>query len=429
MMKISIFIFLFIISKSNNSNITLEVSILPKINKMQTISKKSKEKNSEIQDNNPNNKEQNFYFRKINEIKKNLIIGAITNYNWEILYPFFKSYELAGFENCECVMFVGNMASNTIDKIKSFGVIVYNMPEKYIYKKIINIRWKIYEDYLNENKDKYNLVFTTDLRDSFFQKDIFKYYDSKKSFLGIAIEDGTLSEVVNQGWIRRTYNNEIYESMKNERIICVGTVWGTPDKFLEFSKIMWERLGSEWSLRVNAVEQAVGNYLIYHDKMFNDCIIKSENKDGPVMTVALTKRYDINFDLNNNILNEKGEIVAVIHQYDRKKDILEFVKKKYSIDKNNTIYNKNHTYTFDFFTKRWHYQRKIIVVSFLIISIIIGIICFFVNKNPIKHKKTIKIIKKTNNNYFVKFNKNIFFKRKSRSNSNLKRKYNKIIIK
>ena len=216
--------------------------------------------------------------------------------------------------------------------------------------------------------------------------------------------------------------------MKNERIFCVGTVWGTPDKFLEFSKIMWERLGSEWSLSINAVEQAVGNYLIYHDKMFNDCIIKSENKDGPVMTVALTKRYDINFDLNNNILNEKGEIVAVIHQYDRKKDILEFVKKKYSIDKNNTIYNKNHTYTFDFFTKRWHYQRKIIVVSFLIISIIIGIICFFVNKNPIKHKKTIKIIKKTNNNYFVKFNKNIFFKRKSRSKSNLKRKYKKIII-
>ena len=256
------------------------------------------------------------------KLKKNLIIGAITNYNWEILYPFFKSYELAGFENCECVMFVGNMASNTIDKIKSFGVIVYNMPEKYIYKKIINIRWKIYEDYLNENKDKYNLVFTTDLRDSFFQKDIFKYYDSKKSFLGIAIEDGILSQPVNQGWIRRTYNDEIYESMKNERIFCVGTVWGTPDKFLEFSKIMWERLDSEWSLSINAVEQAVGNYLIYHDKMFNDCIIKSENKDGPVMTVALTKRYDINFDLNNNILNEKGEIVAVIHQYDRKKEIL-----------------------------------------------------------------------------------------------------------
>ena len=61
MMKISIFIFLFIISKSNNSNITLEVSILSKINKIQTISKKPKEKNSEIQDNNPNNKEQNFF--------------------------------------------------------------------------------------------------------------------------------------------------------------------------------------------------------------------------------------------------------------------------------------------------------------------------------------------------------------------------------
>ena len=425
MMKISIFIFLFIISKSKNSNITLKVSLLPIINKMQT---KSKEKNSEFQYINPSNKEQNFSFRKIDEIKKNLIIGAITGYNWEILYPFFKSYELAGFENCECVMFVGNMESNTIDKIKSSGVIVYNISDKYIYQKIINIRWKIYEDYLNENKDKYNLVFTTDLRDSFFQKDIFKYYDSKKPFLGLALEDGTLSEEVNQGWIRRTYNDEIYESMKNERIICVGTVWGTPDKFFEFSKIMWERLSSEWSLRVNAIEQAVGNYLIYHDKMFNDCIVKSDNKDGPVMTIALTNRNDINFDLNNNILNKKGEIAAVIHQYDRKKDILEFVTKKYSIDKNNTIYNKNSTHILDFFTKRWYYQNKIIVVSFLIISIIIGIIWFFANKNSIKHKKTIEILKKINNNYFMKLNKKVFCKRKSCSNSNFKMKYNKIII-
>ena len=62
------------------------------------------------------------------------------------------------------------MNSRTINNIKSCGVIVYKTPEKYKNMKIINYRWKIYEEFLKNNKDKYNLVFTADIRDVFFQK-------------------------------------------------------------------------------------------------------------------------------------------------------------------------------------------------------------------------------------------------------------------
>ena len=92
---------------------------------------------------------------------------------------------------------------------------------------------------------------------------------------------------------------------------------------------MWEKLSSEWSISKKVIEQAVLNYIIYHDKMFNDCIIKSENKDGPIMTIGIAKREDITLDNNDNILNGKGDIAAVIHQYDRKKDILVKIKNKY----------------------------------------------------------------------------------------------------
>ena len=55
------------------------------------------------------------------------------------------------------------------------------------------------------------------------------------------------------------------------------------------------------------------------------------------MTIGLTKRENINLDSDNNILNMKGDIAAVIHQYDRKADITDIVKKKYYyiIDNNN----------------------------------------------------------------------------------------------
>ena len=109
------------------------------------------------------------------------------------------------------------------------------------------------------NQDKYNLVLTTDLRDSYFQLDAFKFYDIGKSFLGIAIEDGKLTEMANHDWIKNGYTKELFKTIKDERIICVGTVWGTVDKFKEFSKVMWENLNSEWAKKYDVIEQGVTN--------------------------------------------------------------------------------------------------------------------------------------------------------------------------
>lgn len=233
-------------------------------------------------------------------------------------------------------MFVNNIQLETIKKIQSFGVIILEVPDKLKNYGLINYRWKIYEDFIKDNKDKYNIVFTTDLRDSFFQKDIFKYFNNKKSFLGVAIEDGIISyEKFNKEWILKAYGEDVLNIIGNERIICAGTIWGTVDKFLEFSKLIWEKLSSDWSIKLNVIEQGVINFLIYYAKIFNECLVKSDNQNGYIMTIGLTKRENINLDSNNNILNGKGEIAAVIHQYDRKTDIIELVKKKYCFNSNN----------------------------------------------------------------------------------------------
>ena len=50
---------------------------------------------------------------------------------------------------------------------------------------------------------------------------------------------------------------------------------------------------------------------------------------GPVMTIALTEPNKIILDLNNNIVNYKEEIALVIHQYDRKIDILKKNKNQF----------------------------------------------------------------------------------------------------
>ena len=336
--------------------------------------------------------------------KKNLIIGTLTNFDWKTIEPFITSYVKSSFENCDLIIFVYNISQSTITQIKSFGVIIYDVPEKYRYKKVINFRWKINEDFLISNINKYNLVLSTDLRDVFFQKDLFKYYDGNRSFLGVALEDENLSEPINKKWLIDAYGKDLYNKIKNQRIICVGTVWGTIDKLIEFSKIMWEQLDSQWSLSLNAIEQAVANYIIYHDKMFNGCLIKSENKNGLIMTIGLTKEENIYFDLDDNLVNGNGKIAAVIHQYDRKPKIFKKVTDKYCPDNN---YEK--------------YEKQIIFfLIFIIIILNIIILClifkynskkkYFNIINPSKIIKIGKNFKKniinTDNSFFEKVNIN-----------------------
>ena len=301
-----------------------------------------------------------------NSNKKNLIIAAISNYDWAKMAILFESYVKAGFENTDFVAFVTNMTQATIDKIKSCGVIINDFPEELRKVSIINSRWKIYEDFLNNNPNKYRLVLTVDIRDLFFQNDLFKYYKNiTKSFLGIAIEDGYLHEPINTGWFIKAYGEEKHKLLQNERIICVGTVWGTVDKFTEFSKVMWEKLSSEWSISRRVVEQTVGNYLIYNDKLWNDCLIKSENRDGPVMTIGLVRRYFINLDSNNNVLNRMGEIASIVHQYDRHPDIIQLAINKFAPELNVEMNNNNNNkYIF------------IIIIFLIVVIFILGILYF-----------------------------------------------------
>ena len=270
-----------------------------------------------------------------------MILGVIINYNWKKIAPFFISFKEARFNNCDCVMFVENLSQKTINKIESFNVKIIKI-KRIIKVRIINYRHKIYEEFLRNNTDKYKLVLSIDVRDSFFQKDIFKYYKNIKSFLSLSLEDGYLSQHINKGWITKSFGYKVYNTIKHERIICGGTILGSIDKFIEFSSIIWKIMNQSNDSREKWIDQAVINYLIYYKKLFiNDTILKNENKDSPFLTLGISKPESYMIDSEDNILNIKGEIPAIIHQYDRHKNIVIKVIKKYSNNLTEENDNKN----------------------------------------------------------------------------------------
>ena len=290
-------------------------------------------------------------FSKNDYKKKNIILGIIENYSLNIILPFFKSFLKSNFENCDIVMFIRNVPQKTIKYLRSIGVLIIQIPEKYRKSTTINIRWKMYADFLKDKKNKYKLVLHTDVRDTFFQKDVFKYYENYKPFLGVAIEDGTLNGTINKKWIIDYVGEEKHRKIKDERIICVGQIWGTIDKFLEFSIFFYNKLQAS----PNAIEQGICNYWIYYEKIFYNFIIKSDNF-GPIMTIGLTNVSDIHLDSKNNILNFRNKIASVIHQYDRKIDIVNIVLHKYCPELEENI----------FFNKIINYNKNIIHLLILL---------------------------------------------------------------
>ena len=164
---------------------------------------------------NKNNKE---------ECKKNLLLGAIEKYPWIKIKAFFISFIKANFKNCDCVIFYRNINEDTLNKLKSLGIITYEIPKQYEGMKINNVRYKVYQDYLIDKLDEYRMVFHSDIRDTFFQKDVFQFYKKKYSFIGIALEDRNFTNRNNELWMKKQYGNQIFEEIKNKTIICSGTI-------------------------------------------------------------------------------------------------------------------------------------------------------------------------------------------------------------
>ena len=296
-------------------------------NKNKNNSKIIQIRKNKIYDSSKFSKSYNFsnFINKLST-KKNVILGIIVNYSWEKILPFIKSLNVADFINSDIIMFISGLTKSVINNLNSFGIIVYNIQNKFKdVQNIYNDRWKIYKDFLNNNKDKYNLVLSVDIKDTIFQDKFFPLYENYTNLLGFSFEESTLENSTNKYWIIERFGNALYENIKNKKIINAGTIWGTINTFIEFSSILYKNL-----LKYpEASDQSVVNYLIYHENILGNCTKITSDGYGPVITLGLTNRKNIVFDSKNNILNYNDQIASIIHQYDRHADIKKIIKEKY----------------------------------------------------------------------------------------------------
>ena len=101
------------------------------------------------------------------KLKKNLIITIVVRYSWDKILPFIKSVIRISKRNFDIVIFISEVSQQVIDNLKSLGIIIYEISTKmksafYIFRH----RWKIFADFLENNKNKYNIIIRLDIRDT-----------------------------------------------------------------------------------------------------------------------------------------------------------------------------------------------------------------------------------------------------------------------
>ncbi|MGI6091616.1 MAG: hypothetical protein GX348_11485 [Veillonellaceae bacterium] len=260
---------------------------------------------------------------------KDLIMGMVMNYDWNMIEPFFVSLRKSGFSG-DVVIFVSNTTDNVQQKIQEYGVTVVPF-QRIGLEQIISpndYRYYLYLMYLQQNKDKYRFVLLTDVRDVIFQAAPFPWYLPTDK-ISVAVESKRKSiwdDVCNTRWILAKFGSHIFQAICGFPIICSGTTIAPVDLMCSYLDKMVTCIflqGGYFQL----IDQGVHNYLLYTNQVTPAAF--ADNSAGIFLTLALEDLDQITINPQNKIVTQNNPVAAIVHQYDRHKDLIEFVNSYY----------------------------------------------------------------------------------------------------
>ncbi|MCX6896877.1 MAG: hypothetical protein NTZ16_15590, partial [Verrucomicrobia bacterium] len=171
-----------------------------------------------------------------------------------------------------------------------------------------------YRNFLETCGGGYDFVMLTDVRDVLFQRDPFAF--AVPDGLSVFLEDsrwtiGDCTHTANQ--IKRRFGGAALRAMSGRRVACAGTILGTTAAVREHL----ERVTRSFAGRITrkTVDQGVFNHLLHAQPPAK--LTCFENFAGPVLSMARLDMAKLRFDAAGRILDDDGNVINTLHQYDR----------------------------------------------------------------------------------------------------------------
>jgi hypothetical protein len=237
----------------------------------------------------------------------NLILGSSAGLSERDLEPFLKTLFETDYSG-DVVFFMAEGDHETIRRLESRIQIETFSPRLLQTMSIHGLRYLLYQGFLKKNRDRYEKVMLTDVRDVIFQKDPF---DFEMKGLSLFLEEISIGACpFNSHWIEVKFGAEEKARLSPYPVSCSGITMGSVSDVLDYLTQMKKHLVP--SLPLIGYDQGVHNYLLHHGMLGSP--IQYSNGKGPVMTMQYMKSWNV---AEGKILNEDGSIVPVLHQYDR----------------------------------------------------------------------------------------------------------------
>lgn len=261
---------------------------------------------------------------------KNLVIGSGSGYSWYIWEPFIRSF-VKNISNADLVLFVNELSNFTLHQLEQVGKEIKGGELKLIpfpkdlHGYPVNIRWRMFADYVNLHGSEYEQIFISDTRDVIFQGNIFECFADKKNFLGYAQDAGDIGGKIYSGiydWVRDCFGKIEADKISDKICLCPSTIIGTPNEI----KILLEKLlkylpnGKDF----HGADQATFVYIVYNgfvpveNEIFIDC------QHGEILSTEWFHGFNSVKTSDKNILRGDGGVPAVVHQYDKHLVTLKF---------------------------------------------------------------------------------------------------------
>lgn len=266
-------------------------------------------------------------------------MGIIDNYTYQEICIFLLSLEKVAYSGHVCFFAGPGISERTEAKVKAHGVEVIKYQKDFPFianphpnnfsqlpqpVHIYNFRHFLYYDYLLRNQHKFNHVLLTDVRDVLFQRDPFGFEIKEKIY--VAVEN--IAEKIGQNsctaqWIKKGYSVDILSLVKDKEVICAGTILAPANLMVFYLKRLIEEFFSVKNA-YKCADQAMHNVLIHTNQIQ---VHPFYNFNGPFLTLDTERNYCL--DSDGHLVNRNGDVIPIIHQYDRHKELLTLFIEKY----------------------------------------------------------------------------------------------------
>jgi hypothetical protein len=270
---------------------------------------------------------------------KDLIIGAYSNYKFDLLKPWVFSIKETGFDG-DIVLIAIDPDTETVSELEAVGVKVVRAKNE--QKMMIHmLRFLHIYNYLKLNPD-YRYVITTDVRDVIFQKNPTDYlrtvFGSRDK--GI-ISQSEAIKIKDEAWNRdniiKNFGHYFYSDVCESPVYNVGILAGTTAyiKDLCFALFQMSSNRPDW-----VADQAAYNMILNY-MPWSNVAVKLELSHGWALNAHVTNKPDQleqfgpylleerPYMENGTVYNSQGKPFTIVHQYDRVPEWMQYYMEKF----------------------------------------------------------------------------------------------------